>query len=416
MFDYDKWQEIFLTIRKHKLRTALTAFGVFWGIFMLVILLGAGTGLENGAMRDFDIAKNAVFVWTQRTSIPYQGFKPGRAVHLTNDDFAAIQERIPEVSIVSPRNAMGVGITISHDSESASFRIFGDYPQFREVKAMQISEGRYINSLDIRQKRKVAVIGRRVVEVLFEADENPIGDYIRISGVHYKVVGVFDSQQKGENAINDVQTVFIPNTTMQQVFNQGNTIGWFAFIPKDGVPAITVEEKVKTLLAKRHKIHPDDRQAFGSANVEEQFKSMQALFSGIRGFSWLVAIGTIIAGMVGVGNIMMIIVKERTREIGIRKSVGAKPFSLIMMVVQESLIITGVAGYLGLFLGVALVELISFAMSEFNLESSFFAQPEINFNVAVTAMVVLAIVGTIAGVIPGAKAARVNPVIALRDE
>ena len=415
MFDYDKWQEIYLTIRKHKLRTALTAFGVFWGIFMLVVLLGAGNGLENGVMRDFDIAKNSVFVWTQRTSIPYKGFKPGRFINLNNDDIIAIRSNINEVDVIAPRNMMG-GSSINRKDKSASFTVCGDYPDYLEVKPMLISRGRFINDLDIKEKRKIAVIGRRVVEVLFDPEEDPIGEYIRIKGVHFKVAGIFDTRQKGENAIYDVQTIYIPNTAMQHVFNQGNKIGWFAFLPKEKIRAAVVEEKTKLLLAKRHKVHPDDRQAFASWNLEEEYQKMQTLFAGIRGFSWIVAIGTIIAGMVGVGNIMMIIVKERTKEIGIRKSVGARPWSLISMIIQESLVITGISGYLGLVLGVVVVEAINYIMVRFNLESGSFANPEIDFQVAVSAIIVLVVAGTLAGLIPGTKAAKVDPVIALRDE
>ena len=416
MFDYDKWQEIYLTIRKHKLRTALTAFGVFWGIFMLVVLLGAGNGLENGVMRDFDFAKNSVFVWTQRTSIPYKGFKPGRFINLNNDDIIAIRSNINEVDVIAPRNYLEGEFSINYKDKSASFFVFGDYPDYLEVKPMLISRGRFINNLDIKEKRKIAVIGRRVVEVLFDPEEDPIGEYIRIKGVHFKVVGIFDTRQKGENAIYDVQTIYIPNTAMQHVFNQGNKIGWFAFLPKEKIRAAVVEEKTKLLLAKRHKVHPDDRQAFASWNLEEEYQKMQTLFAGIRGFSWIVAIGTIIAGMVGVGNIMMIIVKERTKEIGIRKSVGAKPWSLISMIIQESLVITGISGYLGLVLGVVLVEVINYVMVQFNLESGFFANPEVDFQVAVSAIIVLVVAGTLAGLIPGIKAAKVDPVIALRDE
>ena len=415
MFDYDKWQEIYLTIRKHKLRTALTAFGVFWGIFMLVVLLGAGNGLENGVMRDFDFAKNSVFVWTQRTSIPYKGFKPGRFINLNNDDIIAIRSNINEVDVIAPRNIMS-GSSINRKDKSASFIVFGDYPDYLEVKPMLISRGRFINNLDIKEKRKIAVIGRRVVEVLFDPEEDPIGEYIRIKGVHFKVAGIFDTRQKGENAIYDVQTIYIPNTAMQHVFNQGNKIGWFAFLPKEKIRAAVVEEKTKLLLAKRHKVHPDDRQAFASWNLEEEYQKMQTLFAGIRGFSWMVAIGTIIAGMVGVGNIMMIIVKDRTKEIGIRKSVGARPWSLISMIIQESLVITGISGYLGLVLGVVVVEAINYVMVRFNLESGFFANPEIDFQVAVSAIIVLVVAGTLAGLIPGIKAAKVDPVIALRDE
>ncbi len=230
--------------------------------------------------------------------------------------------------------------------------------------------------------------------------------------MNFKIVGVFRSKQRDEDGVRDAQTIYLPNTTMQLAFNMGDDIGWFAFLPSEGVAATIVEEKVRDLLAHRHHVHPDDKQAFGVANVEEEYKQVQGLFAGIKCFSRLVAIGTIIAGMVGVGNIMMIIVKERTQEIGIRKAIGARPFSIITMIILESLVITGVSGYFGLLLGVGVIEGISYSLVEFGAESECFANPEINFQVAASAITVLLVTGTIAGLIPGSQAVRLNPVLA----
>lgn len=420
MFDLDKWQEIWLTIQKHKLRTALTAFGVFWGIFMLVILLGAGKGLHNGAMQNFDIAKNALFVWTMETSIPYAGFQAGRNIDLTNADYEALKE-LPALKYIAPRNRItsqwgGQQIAIRRNEDSFSYTIMGDYPSYMKIKPYVITAGRFINNIDIEEKRKVVVIGKRVREELFQPSENPIGAYIKIGNVPFRVVGVFDTRLSGDDAVRDVQTVHIPHTTSQQVFNMHNIIHWFGFVPADGVSALVAEEEVKSLFKQRHKIAPNDRQALGSANIEEQFNEIQAIFTGISAFSWLVAIGTIIAGMVGVGNIMLIVVKERTKEIGIRKSLGAKPWSIISMITLEALVITGISGYVGLLLGVVTTEGIAYAMAEFGMESDFFKNPEINFSVAVAAIIVLLISGIIAGLFPGIKASKVDPVIALRDE
>lgn len=419
MFDLDKWEEIWQTVKKHKLRTFLTSFGVFWGIFMLVILLGAGNGLHNGVMQNFDIAKNAVFVWTQTTSVPYAGFQAGRNIELTNDDFEALK-KVPELKVISPRirvsSRFGGGqITIEYNNRAVSYALMGDYPQFLQIQPLWITEGRFINDFDINEKRKVAVLGRRVKEDLFQ-DKNAIGDYIRLNGVPFQVVGIFDSKATGEDARNDVQIVHIPGTTAQQTFNMGNSIGWFGIIPADNVPAAQSEEIVKDIFRKRHKISPDDRAALGSFNIEEEFKETQGLFTGIAAFSWLVAIGTILAGMIGVGNIMLIIVKERTKEIGIRKSIGASPWSIISMVVMEAMVISGMSGYMGLVAGVALIEGIAYAIPNFGLQNEFFVNPEIDFQAAFSAIVVLLISGVIAGLIPGIKAAKVNPVIALRDE
>lgn len=416
MIDFDRWQEIFQSIKKHKLRAMLTAFGVFWGIFMLVVLMGAGAGLENGTTSSFDIAKNAVFVWTQRTSIPYKGLQPGRFIVLKNDDIKAIQQQVPEVAIIAARNQLGGNFTIERGTHSASFMVSGDVPDFLEIKPLIITSGRFINPKDMEQKRKTVVIGKRVKEVLFPDGSDPIGQLINIKDIPFKVVGVFESAVRGEDGVEDVQTIHMPITTMQTAFNLGNNVAYFAMTPQKGIPANLIEEKVKKLLAQRHLVAPEDRRAFGSANVEEEYQQIQMVFTGIRGFSWLVAIGTIIAGVVGVGNIMMIIVRERTREIGIRKSVGATPWSIISMILQEALVLTSIAGYLGLIAGCALIAGIKFLLSNFGLESEFFANPEINFSTAFTAIVVLILAGIVAGLIPGIRAARVNPVIALRSE
>ena len=419
MFDLDKWEEIRITIKKHKLRTALTSFGVFWGIFMLVVLLGAGNGLHNGVMQNFNIAKNAVFVWTEVTSVPYAGFQAGRSIDLTNDDFGALlQER--SLKTVSPRirvsSRFGGGqVTMKYDDNAVSYSLMGDFPQYLEIQPLWITEGRFVNRKDILEKRKIAILGRRVKDDLFQ-ERQAIGEYIKINDVAFKVVGIFDSKATGEQARNDIQIVHIPATTAQQTFNMGNSIGWFAAVPETGTSGLEAEEVIKNVLRKRHKISPDDRQALGSFNVEEEFKETQGLFTGISAFSWLVAIGTILAGMIGVGNIMLIIVKERTKEIGVRKSIGAKPWSIISMIVQEAMVISGTSGYVGLVLGVALIEGISYAMKNFGIESEFFVNPEIDFQAAISAIIVLLVSGVVAGLIPGIKAAKVNPVMALRDE
>ncbi|WP_187264508.1 ABC transporter permease [Pontibacter beigongshangensis] len=416
MIDIDKWTEIYSTVKRHKLRTALTAFGVFWGIFMLVLLLGAGKGLENGVMRDFNVAKNAVFVWTQRTSVPYKGLKAGRFMQLTNDDMAAIKASIPEVDVLAPRNQLNGDFTVSKDTKSSSFTVNGEYPEMLQVIPLHIDAGRFVNDRDIKDRRKTAVIGPRVVEVLFGKEVNPIGEYINIKGSYFLVVGTFKPVSSDEDGQHDAQVIYIPNTTLQQTFNQPNKIGYMALTPKPGIPASVVEEKVKTLLMQRHQVAPTDLKAIGSNNVEEEFKNVQGLFTGIALFSWWVSIGTIMAGIVGVGNIMLIVVKERTKEIGIRKALGATPWSVISLIIQESLVITGLAGYVGLLAGTAVIAGIDYAMTEHEIKLGLFGNPEIDVTIALTALVVLVVAGALAGLVPAAKAARVNPVVALRDE
>lgn len=416
IIDIDKWSEIYATVKKHKLRTALTAFGVFWGIFMLIVLLGAGKGLENGVVKDFNVAKNAVFVWTQRTSIPYKGLKAGRFIQMTNDDMAAIKREISEVAVIAPSTSLGGTFTVSYQTKSSSFSVRGDYPEFREVEPIIILKGRFLNQLDLKDKRKVAVIGERVIEVLFGKDTNPIGQYINIKGAFFRVVGVSRGAGKGEDLIQNAQTIYIPTTTLQQTYNQVNKIGYFAMTPQPGIPAAVVEDKVKQFLMGRHKVDPKDLKAFGSANVEKEFQEVQGLFTGIAAFSWIVSIGTIIAGIIGVGNIMLIVVKERTKEIGVRKALGATPWSIISLIIQESVVITGFAGYLGLLAGTGVVALIDYLMTKYEVDAGFFSNPEVNVPIALTAVLLLVFTGTLAGLIPATKAARVNPVEALRDE
>ena len=416
MFDLDKWHEIYYSLRKHKLRTALTAFGVFWGIFMLVVLMGAGNGLRNGVMQDFDIAKNAVFVWSEQTSLPYLGLQPGRRISFQNSDIHAIRSTVKEIEVIAPRNFLDGNFMVVRGQNSVSFQVYGDYPDFVQVKPMIITSGRFINARDIKERRKVAVIGSQVQNRLYQPEEDPISTYIEIKGVPFKVVGTFDSPLRSDDAIDDVQTIYLPHTTMQLAFNQGENVNWFGFIPKAGIPAAVIEGKVKSLLAQRHKIHPEDRSALGSFNVEKEYQEVQGLFAGIKAVSWLVSIMTIIAGVVGVGNIMLIIVKERTKEFGVRKSVGAPPWSIVSMVIMEALVLSGVAGYMGLLTGVGFVELINYALNEFNAQSQFFANPEIDFKVSVVALLILVVSGTLAGIIPAHKAASTNPVLALRDE
>jgi putative ABC transport system permease protein len=421
MFDLDKWEEIWLTMMRHKLRTALTSFGVFWGIFMLVILLGAGNGLRNGAMQNFDIAKNSVFVWTMPTTVPFAGFDAGRMVQLTNEDSRILGD-LPQVHTIAPRLQVSTRfgdqiLEIVRGNDSVAFTIMGDYPEFLEIKPYIIEEGRFLNQLDIDRNRKVVVIGTRVRDELFKTPGEPvIGEYLKIGGVPFMVIGVFNTRVMGEQAIQELQTLHLPMTAAQQTFNLPGRVSWIGFIPDAGYSALETEDAIKATLRARHKISPDDRQALAGFNVEVEFREMQSIFGGIAGFSWFVAIGTIVAGMVGVGNIMLIIVKERTKEIGIRKSVGAKPLSIVTMIILEALVISSIAGYLGLVSGVALIEGVALAMQQLGIQSDFFANPEIDFGVAISAIIVLVLSGAAAGLFPGIMAARVNPVLALRDE
>lgn len=412
MFDLDKWQEILGTVRRHKLRTGLTAFGVFWGIFMLAVLLAASQGFRNGVEKEFDVARNAVFVWSQRTSVPFRGLKAGRTIQFANSDVAALEHSVPAAALVLPRTSLHGTFAVQYGPKNASFSVNGEYPGYPAVRAVHLTQGRFVNQPDIAERRKVAVIGDRVVEVFFGA-ANPLGRYISIKGVFFQVVGVFQGEGKAEEAQQESQTIVVPLTTLQVSFNQVNQIDFFAFIPQAGIAAAVVEASAKQVLARQHKVAPTDERAFGSANVEEEYARVQGLFAGIMGFSWLVSIGTVLAGVIGVSNIMLIVVKERTKEIGIRKSLGATPASIVSLIVQESIALTAGAGLLGLLGGTALIAGINVLLA--GQDVSFFANPRVDGGVALLAVALLVSAGALAGLLPATLAARVQPVVALKD-
>ena len=416
MFNLEQWEEIYETVKRHKLRTFLTAFGVFWGILMLVLLLAGGKGLENGVKHSFeDLAHNSFFVWTEKTSLPYQGNKPGRYIQLTNEDTKAMRQEIPEIEAIAPKSRVNGDFVINRGTKSANFVVQGEEPDVRKIETIRMTDGRFINDADIQEKKKICVIGPRAKEVLFPKDK-PIGEYIKIKGAFFKIVGSFKVNAQSGGDKEDAMCIFIPISTLQQTYNQMNKVGWYGISVKPEYDAKITEKKVKLLLARRHHIHPDDLAAIGSWNVTEEFKRFTGLFAAINAFIWVVGIGTIVAGIVGVSNIMLIIVKERTKEIGIRKALGAKPLSIIMLVMQESIAITAVAGYLGLLAGVGIIELVNYALIEFEVESEFFRNPEIDIQVAILATAILVFTGGLAGLIPAKNAASVNPIEALRSE
>ena len=418
IFDSDRWDEIFSALKKNKLRTALTAFGVFWGIFMLIIMLGSGNGLENGVTGNFGgTATNSVFIWTQRTSIPYKGLPEGRWFNMKNEDIEVVRREVPEIKYLAPRNQLRGyrgGNNVSWGNKAGNFSVMGDYPVIMHINSMDLIQGRFINQYDIDDKRKVVVIGTNVRDVLF-GDVDPINKNVKINGVYFKVVGVWKTRKSGNQAERDTQTLFIPFTTFQKAFNYGNVVGWLAVVAKDDQPATLVEEKIISVLKGRHKVAPEDERAFGSFNAYEEFKQIQGLFSGISTLIWIVGTGTLMAGIIGVSNIMLIIVKERTREIGVRRAIGATPKSIITQIILESVVLTSMAGYMGLLLGIFLTELIAKQLGP-QQEDTMFTNPTIDLQVALTALFILVIAGALAGLIPARKAVRIKPIEALRAE
>ena len=415
MFDRDKWQEIFATMRKHKLRTALTALGVFWGIFMLIFVLGMGKGLENGVYRGFgNRAKNVAYVWPTRTSEPYKGFKPGRVSRFTTEDIEAIRKNVPEVEFISPQLSLG-GSPVYYKDNGDDYEVKGGLPDMIRIDALKMHDGRFVNQNDVAESRKVAVIGTRVREVLF-GKEDCVGKYIRVRGVEFRVVGVFGPEQVEAWTEDDMETVIIPLTTLQRTYGMGNRIDYFICSAAPNIRVSKMQPKVKAVLKERHSIAPDDPRGIGGFNLEEEFLSVQNIFKGINFFLWFVGIGTLLAGIVGVSNIMLIIVKERTKEIGIRKALGATPRSIISMILTESVFITSVSGYLGLIAGTLVIGSINYFMVANNLEPENFYNPQVNISVGLGAIILLILSGTLAGLIPALQAASVNPVIALKDE
>jgi putative ABC transport system permease protein len=411
MFDLDKWQEIFHTIRKNKLRTFLTGFSVAWGIFMLMVLLGSGNGLENGIKSEFQgDAVNRIWVTQGQTTLPYKGMKPGRRIQFTNEDYESAKNNIEGIEYISGRFNIFQNTTVSYKNEYGSYDIVCCHPDYGFVENLEIINGRFLNNLDIEDYRKSTTIGRIVKEALFK-DETAVGKYIKVSGIPFKVVGVF-SDIGGER---DERRVYLPVSSAQVVFNNGNKINNFNMTTQQG----TVEEsrrmvdQVRNDLSARHNFDPEDLRAVSIFNNVEQYKQFIDLFAAIRLFIWIIGTGTIIAGIVGVSNIMMIVVKERTKEIGVRKALGATPFSIISLILQESVLITAFAGYVGLVLGVGLMELIS---PMFENSDTFFKNPGVDLRVAISATILLVVSGAVAGFIPARKAASIKPIEALRDE
>jgi putative ABC transport system permease protein len=409
MFDLDKWQEIFSTIKKNKLRTFLTGFSVAWGIFMLIILLGSGQGLQNGVEEQFkQDAVNSIWLYPGQTSIAHDGYSVGRSVKFTNEDYDQINRKISGIEYSSSGyNVRGNGI-ISYNNEHGTFDIVSCHPGYGYIENVTLKDGRFINNLDIDKFRKVTCIGSKVEDALFKNKENPVGKYLKVSGISFLIVGVFTDPSE-----RDLNRIYIPVSTAQKIFNGGTKVNRLAFTTSKSVEESEVMiEQLKQDFAKRHHFDVEDKNAMYVNNTLKEFKQFQNLFAGIRIFVWIIGIGTIIAGIVGVSNIMMIVVKERTKEIGIRKAIGASPASIISLILLESILITGVAGYIGLVLGVGLLELLSSLMENV----PFIKNPQANFSVAIDATILLIISGAIAGFVPANKAAKIKPIIALRDE
>jgi len=418
MFDIDKWQEILATIRKNKMRTFLTGFSVAWGIFMLMILLGSGNGLSNGVASNFmNDAVNAMWIWTGRTTVPFQGMNTGRSIQFHNDDYDVIK-RIKGVETASGRYFMG-NTRYSFGNESGEYTTITCHPELNDVENMQLIEGRFINQVDIRQNRKVVVIGKDMYDALFK-NKPALGEYVNVNKVPFKVVGICIEPGSTRN-----RNAYMPVSTAQKVFNGSNRLHNLAITINGETleESRKIEEQIRSTFSHKLKFDEKDESAMGLYNKMENYIQTMRIFQAIKIFIWIIGIGTLIAGIVGVSNIMLIVVKERTKEIGIRKAIGASPSSVIGLILLESILITTVAGYIGLVFGTGLMELINFMMvrsagdvAATQQSETIFLNPTVDFGVAVSATVLLIIAGAIAGYIPARRAASIKPIIALRDE
>jgi len=410
MFDRDKWLEIFDTISKNKLRTFLTGFSVAWGIFMLIILLGSGTGLQHGVESQFrSSATNSIFLRGGVTSLPYAGLQPGRKIDLENSDYDFIKDNYKDVDHITSRFFIKGQITVAYRSQTGSFEIRSVHPDHAYLENTIILGGRYINDSDLKEYKKTACIGITVKQQLF-GKESPIGKYIVINDIAFLVVGYFEDEEGDyENRL-----IYLPITTAQRSFNGQGKVRQILLTTGDATveESVAMADQMTAQLAQRHHFDKTDSKALSVWNNYQEFKKFSDLMLNIRIFIWIIGIGTIIAGIVGVSNIMMIVVKDRTKEIGIRKALGATPGSIIGIIIQESVFITAIAGYIGMSAGVGVLELASKAIPN----SDFFKNPEVNITVAITATIVLVIAGLFAGFVPARRASMISPVEALRDE
>ena len=409
MFDTDKWQEIFETISKNKLRTFLTGFSVFWGIFMLIILLGSGKGLENGFQEEFEAdAINSIWVYQGRTTIPYKGMKTGRFIQFSDDDHIALDGTIKGVENLSSRMWVN-DHTMVYGKEKGTYGVISTHPGGFNAENATIAAGRFINDIDIEKRRKVIVLGEPLRKQFFPNNDH-VGKDLKVGGISFKVIGSF-TDGGGDR---DMRRGYIPITVAQTIYGRSRDVNNLSMTIGDATPEESkiIEQKIRDKLAALHQFSPDDKRAIWINNTTDQFMQIVRVLNAISLFVWIIGIGTIVAGIVGIGNIMMIVVKERTREIGIRKALGATPFSVVSLIIMEAIFITSIAGYMGMVAGVFTLE----AVAGFVENPGIFRNPEVDLNTAIIATLVLIFAGTLAGLFPAIKAASISPIEALREE
>ena len=411
LFDSDTWQEIYGSIRKNKLRTFITILGVWWGIFLLVALLGAARGMENGFNKLFgNFATNSVFVFTRSTDTPFKGFQKGRRIGLKLSDIEILKREFnDEIKLLAPRNQ--TNNLIVHDFKSGNFNVSGDYPVLDQIQKKNLIYGRFINDNDILSEAKVCVIAEDIYKQLFDKNVNPIGEYIKINSINYKVIGVYERS----NGISfDGDAAYVPFTTFQKVYNRANRIDWMMITANDGVDIKQMEQDILLTLKNLHKVHPDDSRAFGSVNLGVEIGKVTGFLTGMQFLTWFVGIATLIAGVFAIGNILLITVKERTKEIGIRRAIGATPKEIRQQVILESVFLTTIAGMLGIFFGAVVLYVIDTAFGQG--DDAALVNPTVNIPIILIAFTILVILGTLIGMIPAYMATIIKPIEALREE
>lgn len=419
MFSKDRWNEILEALTANKFRTFLTAFGVFWGITILVLLLALTNGLKNGVEAGFsDFATNSIFTWVQRTSIPYKGLPKGRRFNYKIDDVEAIKAEFPELKYVSPRNSLGGyrgGNNVTRGTKIGAFQIYGDYPEFINQLPMDILEGRFISYSDINSNRKVCVIGVDVVRSLYDKEEDIMGSYIKINGVNFMVVGTFKNPNSQGDKEEEANTIYIPFTTFSQAFNYGDRVSWMAITGHDQFNITDVKDRIFSFLKTRHKVHPNDERALGHRDISEQFAKVSGLFAILTVVGYFVGSLILMSGIIGISNIMLIVVKERTKEIGVRRALGATPWNIKAQILQESLILTILSGMVGVAFAGGVIWIMNYTLDSSGPVENF-ANPSVGMQVIFTALTILVVSGLLAGLIPANSATKMKPVDALRIE
>ncbi|WP_185145456.1 ABC transporter permease [Chryseobacterium indoltheticum] len=419
LFKKDTWQEIYYSLKNNKLRTFLTMIGVGWGMFLYVVLLGSAKGMENGFDKLFSgFATNSIFLWAQNTSIPYEGFPKGRAMDLKLQDVDMLQRKISEIEYISPKNSRGnfgsAGEQMSRNGKTATYSLNGDYPIGNKISEKKLIYGRYLNDADVSQNKNVAVIGEEVYKNFFDSkkNENPIGKSINVKGIFFNVIGVFRVKRGG--GMDNDQTVFIPLSTFTKIYNDGDNVDVFAIVSKPNADVNDVEDKVKSELKKKNKVSPEDTNAFGSFNLGKEFKKLTGFLTGMQLLTIIVGTLTILAGVIAISNILLITVKERTKEIGIRRALGAKPSEVRNQILLESVVITLSSGLLGFIFGIFV--LMIFNTLTQNQDDFPFYNPTVNYSNVFSAMTVMVVLGLIIGMIPAQRAVKIRPIEALRSE